>query len=238
MSDADLAERYDQNLADTALFDCDLQFAKTLFSSPASLVDLGCGTGRLLIPFAQAGFRVLGVDLSAEMLRVARAKALSVPLIQANLVELDCLRDASFDYAACLFSTLGMISGVEHRQAVLAHAYRILKPGGRFLLHVHNRWFHLHTRAGRRWLIADGWRRMRGSPNSGDFEMPAHHGIGGLALHHFSRGEIVRELTLAGFRQIRVEPVSLCPDCRLPLPWLVPGLRAYGFLLSCVRSKM
>ena len=84
-------------------------------------------------------------------------------------------------------------------------------------------------------VIADGWRRKRGSPNAGDFEMLAYHGISGLALHHFSRGEIVRELKLAGFRQIRVEPVSLRPDCRLPLSWLVPGLRAYGFLVSSVR---
>lgn len=39
------------------------------------ILELGCGTGRALIPLAQAGFRVTGVDLSPEMLRRARAKA-------------------------------------------------------------------------------------------------------------------------------------------------------------------
>ena len=39
------------------------------------LLELGCGTGRLLVPLAQAGYRVTGVDLSPEMLRLARAKA-------------------------------------------------------------------------------------------------------------------------------------------------------------------
>ncbi len=39
------------------------------------LLELGCGTGRALIPLAQAGFNVTGVDLSPEMLHQARAKA-------------------------------------------------------------------------------------------------------------------------------------------------------------------
>ncbi len=39
------------------------------------LLELGCGTGRLLIPLAKAGYRVTGVDISSEMLRIARAKA-------------------------------------------------------------------------------------------------------------------------------------------------------------------
>src|SRR5262249_50825394 len=120
----------------------------------------------------------------------------------------------------------------------LAHTYRILKPGGRFLLHAHNLWFHLQTRAGRRWLLADQWRRLRGAAGAGDFEMPADRGIAGLALHHFSRGEIVRELKSAGFRAVIVAPVSLRPVCRLPRRWLVPGLRAYGFLVSAMRPRM
>ena len=35
------------------------------------LLELGCGTGRLLIPLAQAGYGVTGVDFSPEMLRIA-----------------------------------------------------------------------------------------------------------------------------------------------------------------------
>ncbi len=39
------------------------------------ILELGCGTGRALIPLAQAGFQTTGVDLSPEMLCLARAKA-------------------------------------------------------------------------------------------------------------------------------------------------------------------
>ncbi len=241
LTDSALADDYDRSLAGTALLDFDLRRALELFRPPGSLADLGCGTARLLIPFARLRYPVMGVDLSQEMLRVARHKAIAVgleiPLIRANLVELDGLRDHSFDYAACLFSTLGMVSGIENRRRVLAHAFRILKPGGRFLLHVHNLWFHLQTRAGRHWLLVDRWRNLRGAADAGYLEMPSHRGIAGLALYHFSRGEIIRELKSVGFVQIGVEPVSLRPDCRLPLRWLFPGLRAYGFLVSAIRPE-
>ena len=38
------------------------------------LLELGCGTGRLLVPLARAGFEITGVDLSEGMLQVARGK--------------------------------------------------------------------------------------------------------------------------------------------------------------------
>jgi SAM-dependent methyltransferase len=237
-TDSALAANYDQSLAGSALLEHDLKRAAELFSTAGSLIDLGCGTGRMLVPFAERGFKVLGVDLSDEMLQVAQRKAyaagVEVPLIRANLVELDCVHNSSFDYAACLFSTLGMIVGADNRRQVLGHIHRILKPGGKLLLHAHNCWFHLRTRAGRRWLMRDLWRRVRGA-ESGDFEMPAHHGSTGLALHHFTRREIVRELRLTGFNHIKVEPVSLRADCHLPAPWVFPGLRAYGFLIHAAR---
>ena len=39
------------------------------------LLELGCGTGRTLIPLARSGYQVTGVDMSPEMLRIAAAKA-------------------------------------------------------------------------------------------------------------------------------------------------------------------
>lgn len=237
--DSDLAKAYDQRLAGTPLLKFDLEYAAKVFAVPGRLIDLGCGTGRLLIPFAQRGFSVVGVDLSLAMLGVAAAKAkaasLAVPLIQANLVELDCVASNAFDIASCLFSTLGMVTGAAERRRVLVHAFRILKPGGRFLLHVHSRGFHIWTRTGRRWLLRDWWKRLRRWPNAGDFVMPSHDGVAGLALHHFTRREAVRELQRSGFARIQVLPVGIGSDCHLPRAWWLPGLRAYGFLLSAVK---
>src|SRR5689334_10396885 len=117
--DTALARGYDAGLADSPLFHIDLSFAEQHFDRPGRLIDLGCGTGRLLIPFARRGFWVLGVDLSEPMLEIAGQKAqkagVAVHRLKANIVELEALSDRTFEYAACLFSTLGMVSGPEAR---------------------------------------------------------------------------------------------------------------------------
>jgi SAM-dependent methyltransferase len=211
-------------------------FVERHCARPGRLIDLGCGTGRLLLPLARRGYWVLGVDLSAEMLKVAAAKAaaagVGVNLLQANLVELNGLDNQTFDYTACLFSTLGMVTGAGERRQVVAHAYRLLRPGGMFILHVHNRWFNVWDRAGRRWLFGDALRSLGRRNALGDRPMPPHHGIACLALHHFTRAEAVRLLRGAGFRVVEVQPVSLRPDGRLPCPQWFGWLRAYGYLLA------
>ena len=231
LHDAALARNYDASLAGSPLLAVDLGFAEQYFEKPGRLIDLGCGTGRLLLPFARRGFRVLGVDLSADMLRVAGEKAaaggVTMHRLQANIVELDGVRGGVFDYAACLFSTLGMVTGAAERRRVLDHVYRLLRPGGRFLLHVHNRWFNFWDPRGRRWLVRD---LLTGGP--GDRTMPVHLGIAGLSLHLFTRREVTRLLRETGFRVLEVRPVSLRLNGTLQRPWWFGWLRAYGYLIA------
>jgi SAM-dependent methyltransferase len=238
--DADLARQYDQVLAGTPLLAIDLAFAARHFPAPGRLLDLGCGTGRLLLPFAQRGFWGVGVDLSAEMLRIVGEKSaaagVSVHRLQANLVVLDGLADASFDYAACLFSTLGMIRGDQNRRQVITHVHRLLRPGGIFVLHVHNRWFSLWDRAGRRWLARDVLGLRAAGEEKGTRPMPAHRGIAGLALHHYTRREVVQLLERQGLEVFDVQPVGLGSDGRLAATWCFGGLRAYGYLLAARKA--
>src|SRR5205085_5306820 len=140
--------------------------------------------------------------------KVARAKTevagVSVPLLRANLTELDCLAGKKFDCAACLFSTLGMIAGAEQRHRVIRHAFRLLRPGGRFVLHVHNRWFNFWNPQGRRWLVWNTLAALVGKVVAGDCMMPVHQGIANLTLHLFTRREAVRLLRGVGFRVLEV----------------------------------
>lgn len=223
----------------SALICQDLKVACRYFDTPGRLIDLGCGTGRLLADFTSRGFELVGVDLSWPMLQHASQKlgvCPDVALIRANLVEMDAIRDRSFDYAACLFSTLGMMEHATHRRAIVEHVFRILKPGGRFLLHVHNRYFHLRTSVGRRWLLRDIWRQLAGAADAGNFEPPAG-ATGAPTLHHFSLREVRRLLSGAGLQIDFVDPVSLAPNGKLPLQWLLPGLRAYGFHIGASKSS-
>ncbi|WP_028611332.1 class I SAM-dependent DNA methyltransferase [Paenibacillus harenae] len=67
---------YDQLMEDMPYADW-LGFARESWSKygmPSTVVDLGCGTGSLSIPLARSGFHVYGIDLSSDMLSVARGK--------------------------------------------------------------------------------------------------------------------------------------------------------------------
>jgi SAM-dependent methyltransferase len=239
LHDRAVARNYDAGLAGTSLFVTDERFVAEHCPCPGRLLDLGCGTGRLLVSFARRGCWVLGVDLSPEMLAVARERAadagVAVHLLRANLARLDCLADANFDGAACLFSTLGMVTGAAERRRVVGHAFRLLRPGGTFVLHVHNRWFNAWDRAGRSWLWRDALGLRPPGTERGDRVMPVHQGIAGLTLHLFTRRETVRLLASVGFRVRQVRPISLRPDGRLPWAWWFGRLRAYGYLVAAER---
>jgi SAM-dependent methyltransferase len=239
LHDPALARGYDASLARSVLFTQDHLFTLRHFDRPGRLIDLGCGTGRLLISFARRGDCVVGVDLSEEMLRVAGEKAaasgVTVHLLKMNLVELDALADQSFDNAACLFSTLGMVSGAAERRRVMGHAFRLLRPGGKFVLHVHNRWFNWWDPQGRHWLIRDTLRSFLGGGPAGDRAQPVHQGIAGLTLHLFTRREAIRLLRDAGFQVLEVVPVGVNANGTLAWPGWFGWLRAYGYLLAARR---
>jgi SAM-dependent methyltransferase len=222
-----IARAYDEKLAGTPLLQADVRFAERHFTKPGRLIDLGCGTGRLLIPFARRGFDCLGVDLSDAMLAIVAAKAqrdgLTIPCLKANLVELDAVTDGGFDYASCLFSTLGMIRGAAHRRQFLGHVFRLLKPGGLFVLHVHNRSFRFGRGLGKR------------GKEKGDRTMPQAYGGAELTLHHFTRAEIEGELRRAGFAIHEFKPVGLSESSALRWPRLLPSIRAYGFLIAALK---
>jgi ubiquinone/menaquinone biosynthesis C-methylase UbiE len=207
---------YDMQMAISPLASADVRFCEQVFNRPGRLIDLGCGTGRLARPFLDRGFQYVGVDLSDEMLARAREENPAATFLKANLVDLADVPDASFDWAACLFSTLGMIRGVENRRSALRSFIRILKPGGALVLHVHNRRFH-----------GLGWRILRREQT-----MPQAYGGAPLTLHHYSGNEIRRELDRAGFRVETISPVGRGADGRLKSAWFVPALRAYGYLLA------
>jgi SAM-dependent methyltransferase len=152
------------------------------------------------------------------------------------LVELDCLRDCSFDYVICLFSTLGMIRGRIHRRAVLGHAARVLRPGGRFVLHVHNRWSNLWQPGMRAEPIRDLSRCFSRHAEPGDRQMPAHQGVAGLFMHLFTGREVHRDLESCGLKVVLRRLIGHGPQGELSCPWLCGKLRALGYLILAERS--
>ena len=196
-----IADDYDGYFAENRLFAYDAALIDEHFRRPGRVVDLGCGTARLLLPLAARGFDAVAVDLSLPMLRVAGEKAARAGVrlnrVQANFVELGCFADASIDYCILMFNTLGMVHGSENRRRVLHHVRRMLRPGGLFVLHVHNRWHSLFDPQGRRWLLCSSLRPQRGL-ESGD-KVFEYRGIPQVCLHVFALRELRGLLRESGF---------------------------------------
>ncbi len=196
---------YDEQIAASPLAAADVRFCEAAFPRPGRLIDLGCGTGRLCVHFAAKGYDCVGVDLSDEMLAKARATGARVEWVRGNLVDLAGVADASFDYAACLFSTLGMVRGTANREAVLRSAFRALRPGGVFVLHVHNRRF---RGLGWKRIVGQELRALLGRADVGDVTMPQAYAGAPLTLHHFTRGEATGLLRKVGFVVREVQAVG------------------------------
>src|SRR3954470_5876220 len=122
--------------------------------SGGPVVELGVGTGRIAVPIAADGIRVIGVDSSRGMLDVcARRAALAG-------VELDLrvgdLREPPVHervpLVICPFRSLMHMHTDEDRLSVLAAAYDLLVPGGHFVFDVFSPDAHDIARTQGKWL--------------------------------------------------------------------------------------
>jgi SAM-dependent methyltransferase len=100
------------------------------------LVDLGCGYGRHLRELLQYGYRAIGVDRSALLLREAVREAPGATLVRADLRALP-LHAASVAAAFCFYSSMFLGSEADAESA-LAEAARVLRPGGSLVLTTDN----------------------------------------------------------------------------------------------------
>jgi SAM-dependent methyltransferase len=97
---------------------------------PATVLDAGCGTGRVAIELARRGIEVVGVDLDPDLLDQARAKAPELEWVLADLADLDLGR--TFDVVVLAGNVVGFVEPAR-RPAAVAAAARHVAPGGRLV---------------------------------------------------------------------------------------------------------
>ncbi|WP_298890542.1 bifunctional 2-polyprenyl-6-hydroxyphenol methylase/3-demethylubiquinol 3-O-methyltransferase UbiG [uncultured Serinicoccus sp.] len=102
-----------------------------LLGDGPSVLDAGCGAGRMLPQLAARGCRPRGVDLSPEMVRRARADHPAYPSALGSLSDLD-FADELFDGVFSWYSTIHTPD--DHLDRVLSQLARVLRPGGHVLL--------------------------------------------------------------------------------------------------------
>jgi len=97
---------------------------------PASVLDAGCGTGRVAIELARRGVDVVGVDLDPHLLEAARAKAPGLAWELADVTTVDLGR--TFDVVVLAGNVMIFLApGTEG--AALANLGRHVAPGGRLI---------------------------------------------------------------------------------------------------------
>ncbi len=105
---------------------------------PESVLDLACGEGTFALEMAKAGYKVTGVDLSPEMLRLANEKAKKenavIDFINRDMRLLQF--NGEFDLVTCWFDSLNYLLTPEDLAAAFQGATRALKPGGHFIFDI------------------------------------------------------------------------------------------------------
>jgi SAM-dependent methyltransferase len=119
-------------------------------AAPRRALDLACGTGTLALSIAEDGWSVVGVDLSEEMLALARAKARGGGVgRRASFVPGDirgplALRPASFGLVTCTYDSLNYLLIEGDLGRCFAAAARALAPGGLLYADMNTRHFLEH----------------------------------------------------------------------------------------------
>lgn len=132
----ELAEEYAAKPVELPdVFERKIEITQSLMLPRDVVLDIGCGTGSLALRLATSGAHVHGLDLSTEMIRIARRKAEADETDNTTFhagafdESFDVIPDASLD-GICAYSFLHLL---EDRRGALDRIHRLLKPGGFFV---------------------------------------------------------------------------------------------------------
>jgi SAM-dependent methyltransferase len=119
-------------------------FVEAATTAGSPVLEVGCGTGRVLIPTARAGVDIVGLDLSPYMLAECRKRLLDEPeavqrrarLVEADMREFDL--GSRFTLATISFRPFQHLLTVEDQLSCLASIHRHLVDEGTLILDVFN----------------------------------------------------------------------------------------------------
>ena len=117
------------------------------------VLEIGCGTGSDLLQFAKHGALATGVDLTSKHVELACQRAGRLAVVQRADARHLAFVDESFDYVY----SHGVLHHCDEPERVVSEIFRVLRPGGRFNVHVYAFWSYVtfwgFLKYGRRWKL-------------------------------------------------------------------------------------
>ncbi|MFA6097981.1 MAG: class I SAM-dependent methyltransferase [Patescibacteria group bacterium] len=125
----------------------ELYFFNKYVASGDSVLDAGCGNGRLLQMLEQKNISYTGIDISPRLVAIAKAQHPNQTFLAGDITNLP-FPDNKFNAVFCI-ATLHHIPGKELREKTIKEFHRVLKKGGCLLMTNWNlwqpRWWPLHS---------------------------------------------------------------------------------------------
>lgn len=112
----------------------ELEFYLSYAKKGQRILEPMCGSGRFLVPFAERGYDITGVDLSEEMLDKLRRKRPEAKAVRADLTEYE--PGEKFDYIFIPSGSLSLLTGMSVCKAVLGKLKELLAEGGKLVFAV------------------------------------------------------------------------------------------------------
>jgi SAM-dependent methyltransferase len=185
----------------------------------ARILDVPCGTGRHSVLFGRRGFRVTGIDISRDCLRLAHRQAAhrNVRYLHGDMAKLGRFR-GRFDLVVNLFTSFGYFATDKQNAAVLRGMVRALNPGGRVVLNLIDREYLLPIFNPSRWSESDDLLVVESSRYEPKTKYNASHmfmvdkragRVKPIHYHYhririYSKPELVRLMKACGLRNIKV----------------------------------
>jgi ubiquinone/menaquinone biosynthesis C-methylase UbiE len=201
-----------------------------------TVLDLACGDGRLAVPMAAAGYKVVGLDLSPKMLGSARRRMPEaqgrLELIQGDMRDFKLQHQV--DAAYCVFVSFGLfLDEADHAQTLKAIAAAV-KPGGRLYLEAYNPYCFLSPSSLTERIeggmviyqtLLDHWTsRINSQIHFARMGRPTQ--TVGLSWRAFTLFELVKLLEAAGFSIVQANGGVSQPDDFVPIKAKVLGIVA------------